>query len=38
MYILYAIFAKYLDTCKNFYTNLANKNENMTRSFVVPRF
>lgn len=38
MHSLYAIFAKYLDICKQIVGNLVNKQENVPRRGVVPRF
>lgn len=38
MHSLYAIFAKYLDICKQIAGNLVNKQGNVPRRGVVPRF
>lgn len=38
MHNLYAIFAKYLDICKQFAGNLVNEQGNMPRCGAVPRF
>lgn len=38
MHNLYAIFAKFLDICKQFAGNLVNKQGNIPRCGVVPRF
>ena len=38
MHNLYAIFAKYLDICKQLVGNLVNERENIPRCGVVPRF
>lgn len=38
MHNLYAIFAKYLDICKQVAENLVNKQGNVLRCGVVPRF
>jgi len=38
MHNLYAIFAKFLDICKQFSTNLVNAQGNIPRPGVVPRF
>lgn len=38
MHNLYAIFAKYLDICKQIAGNLVNKQGNVPRRGVVPRF
>jgi len=38
MHNLYAIFAKYLEICKQFSKDLVNESGNITRRGVVPKF